>query len=450
MATSLDIWAVGISIVIGGQYFSWNGGLEAGTLSYGIAIALVGLAYLCLAFSMAEMTSMMPFAGGAYGLGRCTLGFFMGFLLGICEILEYIAYVSCSVVVLGQMLVAEWPALAKVQPLLWFVIYVIAGLALSCERFFWLWNRLLALVSLGLVLSFCIGSMTYIDLHQHGQVDFNTLGGPAAYLKAFPQAAWFFVGIESLNTLTSSTINPKTTIPRGQVACMVTLLVTSIWVYVVAIFLPPGMPSLATELAPLNRGFTRIFNISDSAATMLAVPATFATAQGFMLAYSHIIMAMAGSKLLPTPCAARHPTLHTPLHALLAGSVLSFALCFVVSTWSLGTLVFNVGMFFGYMSYTAQCLGYIFLKRRHKSMTREFTSPVGVPGAIFAITVWLINLFSIIGFQGDLHVAFGVAMSIILLCSIYYHRFVKFRQSFSDEEQKLMLFVHIGKVVLAT
>ncbi|ETV84346.1 hypothetical protein H257_03582 [Aphanomyces astaci] len=90
--SSFDIWAVGICVVIGGQYFSWNLGLAAGTLSYGIAVGLMGSAYLCLSLSMAEVTSMVPFAGGAYGLGRCTLGYYVGFILGCCEFLEYIVF----------------------------------------------------------------------------------------------------------------------------------------------------------------------------------------------------------------------------------------------------------------------------------------------------------------------------------------------------------------------
>ena len=40
----VDIWALGITIVIGGQYFNWNDGLSAGFGSYAIATLLIGTA----------------------------------------------------------------------------------------------------------------------------------------------------------------------------------------------------------------------------------------------------------------------------------------------------------------------------------------------------------------------------------------------------------------------
>ena len=62
-ARSIDIWALGITIVIGGQYFNWNTGLSAGFGSYATGIFLIGTAYICLCFCTSELTSALPFAG---------------------------------------------------------------------------------------------------------------------------------------------------------------------------------------------------------------------------------------------------------------------------------------------------------------------------------------------------------------------------------------------------
>lgn len=59
----VDIWALGITIVIGGQYFNWNDGLSAGFGSYAIATLLIGTAYICLCFCTSELSSALPFAG---------------------------------------------------------------------------------------------------------------------------------------------------------------------------------------------------------------------------------------------------------------------------------------------------------------------------------------------------------------------------------------------------
>jgi amino acid transporter len=59
----IDIWALGITIVIGGQYFNWNLGLSAGFGSYAMATLLIGTAYICLCFCTSELSSALPFAG---------------------------------------------------------------------------------------------------------------------------------------------------------------------------------------------------------------------------------------------------------------------------------------------------------------------------------------------------------------------------------------------------
>lgn len=78
-ARVIDIWALGITIVIGGQYFNWNAGLAAGFGSYAIATFLIGTAYVCLCLCTSELSSALPFAGKRYNqhammiLGRLTI-----------------------------------------------------------------------------------------------------------------------------------------------------------------------------------------------------------------------------------------------------------------------------------------------------------------------------------------------------------------------------------------
>lgn len=54
---------VGITIVIGGQLFSWNVGLVAGFWEYFFSFALTAFAYLNLVLCLGEMTSALPFSG---------------------------------------------------------------------------------------------------------------------------------------------------------------------------------------------------------------------------------------------------------------------------------------------------------------------------------------------------------------------------------------------------
>jgi amino acid transporter len=100
---AFELWCLGITIVIGGQYFGWNIALSAGFGGCLLATVLTGLAYICLVSSAAEMTAALPFAGGAWAFARVTIGFYAGFLIGVSEWLEYVFYVSTTTIVIGTM-----------------------------------------------------------------------------------------------------------------------------------------------------------------------------------------------------------------------------------------------------------------------------------------------------------------------------------------------------------
>src|SRR5438445_12451209 len=76
----LDIWALGVGVVITGAYFGWNLGLkDNGPVAMLIASLIVCLLYLTWVLALAELTVAMPFAGGPLAYGRQTSGPLLGF-----------------------------------------------------------------------------------------------------------------------------------------------------------------------------------------------------------------------------------------------------------------------------------------------------------------------------------------------------------------------------------
>lgn len=61
--TILDFLILGMTVVLGGQVFQWNHGLKAGIWEFFTSTVLTGIAYICLALCMAELTSTLPFSG---------------------------------------------------------------------------------------------------------------------------------------------------------------------------------------------------------------------------------------------------------------------------------------------------------------------------------------------------------------------------------------------------
>src|SRR5215831_12936437 len=61
----LDIWALGVGVVITGEYFGWNLGLkDNGPVAMVVASLIVCLLYLTWVLALSELSVAMPFAGG--------------------------------------------------------------------------------------------------------------------------------------------------------------------------------------------------------------------------------------------------------------------------------------------------------------------------------------------------------------------------------------------------
>ncbi|KAG1695881.1 hypothetical protein DVH05_019235 [Phytophthora capsici] len=443
-----DIFMLGITIVIGGQYFCWNAGISAGLWSFFTAYLLMGTAYIALCCCTAEITGALPFAGGAYGLARCTLGFYPAFMIGCCEALEYIAYVSTSTIAFVDLVVDTVPETKPYRPLLWGFFYVSALVFhIRGDRAFWTFNLALGVVSLLIVVLYCIGSLPYVSFAKYAtDSDLAVVNGVHGFMKALPLAAWFFVGVEALPMASDQIEHAKHIVPIAQVGCVLTLFVTGIFIFFVTVSLPPGLAALPTELVPFDAGFTLLFNIGRHSATVLSLPATYATAFGFMWCYGKLIVAMATSKLLP-PILAKTTTNDTPYAALIAGSTVSYTLCLIVY-WapSIGPNLFNICMLSAFMSYSGQCIGYISLKHNYRNIkSSEFQSPFGSWGALYSMCVWLLSIVGIVAFQDNGGAESFAFLSVVGLLTLFYFVYARKRQTFSPQENRVMLVAHVTK-----
>ncbi|POM80578.1 Hypothetical protein PHPALM_1563 [Phytophthora palmivora] len=445
----LDIFMLGITIVIGGQYFCWNAGIAAGLWSFFIAYLLVGTAYIALCCCTAEITGALPFAGGAYGLARCTLGFYPAFMIGCCEALEYTAYVSTSTIAFVDLVVDAIPEVKSYRPLLWGLFYLSALMFhLKGGRAFWVFNLVLGVVSLLIVVLYCIGSLPFVSFEKYAvDSDLEFVDKFPGFMKALPLAAWFFVGVEALPMASDQIEHAKHIVPIAQVWCVGTLFVTGIFVFFVTVSLPPGLAYLPTELVPFDTGFILLFDIPRHIATILSLPATYATAFGFMWCYGKLIVAMATSKLLPVFLSKTSKTHETPYAALIAGTTLSYSLCLVVY-WvpSVGQNLFNICMLAGFMSYTGQCIGYISLKHNYRNIkSSEFQSPFGSWGALYSMSVWVLSIIGITGFQRNNGVESFTFLIVVALLTVFYFTYARKRQTFSPQENRVMLVAHVTK-----
>ena len=252
-------------------------------------------------------------------------------------------------------------------------------------------------------------------------------------------------------TLFSLFPQPKVLIGRASIVCSLSLLATAIITIFVVSSLPPqevvgeNMTNIvATEIAPLNNGFMRMFGLSYHAASIISIPATFATAFGFIYGYGRVILSMSRSGLFPPVLTRTYGQYKTPYMAIIAGSVMSYLiviLAFFVPI--VETYLFNVCMMAGYTAYASQLVGFMLFRVRHSDQERLFVSPLGMAGAVYPLIVFSMSAISVMGFQNDNSIAFIIFLGLVILSSIYYYFYAKNRQYFSTEEK----FIFVMQIV---
>ena len=93
---------LGVAYVISGDYAGWNFGLaQGGWGGMFLATLLMATMYLCMCFSLAELSSMIPTAGGGYGFARSAFGPWGRFLTGTAILIEYAIAPAAIAVFIG-------------------------------------------------------------------------------------------------------------------------------------------------------------------------------------------------------------------------------------------------------------------------------------------------------------------------------------------------------------
>ena len=76
----VHVWALGVGVVITGEYFGWNFGLPiGGPMGVLVASLIVCVLYLAWVLALSELSVAMPFAGGRWLSGAEPLGNGSGF-----------------------------------------------------------------------------------------------------------------------------------------------------------------------------------------------------------------------------------------------------------------------------------------------------------------------------------------------------------------------------------
>ncbi|KAH9161126.1 hypothetical protein AeNC1_018932, partial [Aphanomyces euteiches] len=274
----MHIWALSILCVIGGHYYGWNTAYATGFIPFFCSQAMMGTMFIAYVACISEVGGKVP--GGSYGLARAVLGFYPGFMLGCLELLEYVSFGSVSILYVADFMTEyfEWPQ--DLEPIVWLILYaVFIAILESKGKYMWRFILVFAIVCLLPGVLYIVSSPPYLNLKQHGDLS-------SAFFAILPTTTVGYAGIESLTVVTGFAKDPAYSIPKGTVAAVWTLFVSSLWIILTMASLPTGLDVTSADEYFLNRGLNLGFGFSADLSEWLMVIPQLGMAMSFFIPYA--------------------------------------------------------------------------------------------------------------------------------------------------------------------
>jgi ethanolamine permease len=437
----LLLTGLGVAYVVSGDFSGWNIGLSKGGFG-GLAAAMVlmGLMYACLVFALAELSAILPTAGGGYGFARRALGPWGGFLTGTAILIEYILAPAAISIFIGDYveslglfgLTSSWPVY-----LACFAIFI--GIHLwgvgEALRF----SLIVTAVAVAALLIFALGALT--DFHVGGlndiPADKDAFGsnswlpfGLLGIWAAFPFGMWFFLGVEGVPLAAEEAKDPVRSMPRALALSMSVLALLA----VVTFFAATGAQGSA---AIQDAGNPLVVALQgDGDPTALSRFVNYAGLAGLVASFFSLIYA--GSRQLFALSRAGYlprflsltSRRKSPYLGLLIPGAIGFALAAGTGD---GARMLNIAVFGATISYALMALSHIVLRRREPELHRPYRTPGGVLTSSVAFVLALSALVAT--FLVDKDAAF-IALGVYAIALAYFAFYSRTRLVASAPEEE--------------
>jgi ethanolamine permease len=458
IASFWDVLAFGICLTSANlSYGAWHYGLILGFWSFFFATMMIATVFFALFFSIAEMISILPFSGGMYGFARVTVGPWLGFMVGMFESVGNILYTMYGMLQLGYYLcfITETPR--KWVPFFWLLFYsvMLTNEFLGRKYYFKLMRGLAILILL--IFLFYIG----ISIPKtHTQKYFSTSNdientffyGADLTIVSLQFAAFMFFGIEIIPLVSDEVKEAKKDTPRALICTVIFVTVFGAVIMLLTFSQYPGYPfSAIFNRTPLNNGFTNTFpDVTERIATVFAFIPLLATVSIYVFGFAKQMKALGSSKLLPSAFGWTIDGTKVPYVSLLVGCAMSFTLCMIcyfrVEYYPLSALpaiLYLTGYMCTYSSFVIVMVSFIVFRVKYYNLKREFTSPFGIVGAVYAMCGFLFLLYILFNYTVQDYTYIKIYCSLVGIATFYYYFFARNWQTFSEEEQKVMFVVYL-------
>ncbi|UYQ61195.1 ethanolamine permease [Streptomyces peucetius] len=382
----LLLTGLGVAYVVSGDFSGWNIGLSKGGFG-GLAVALVlmGAMYACLVFALAELSAILPTAGGGYGFARRALGPWGGFLTGTAILIEYILAPAAISIFIGDYveslglfgLESGWPVY-----LACFAVFI--GIHLwgvgEALRF----SLVVTAIAVAALLIFAVGAFTEFSAGGLDDIPVDTEAfGASSWLPfgllgiwaAFPFGMWFFLGVEGVPLAAEEAKDPVRSMPKALSISMGILVLLALLTF----FAASGARGSAAIQEAGNPLVVALQGDGDP--TALSRFVNYAGLAGLVASFFSLIYA--GSRQLFALSRAGYlprflsltSRRKSPYLGLLIPGAIGFALAAGTGN---GARMLNIAVFGATISYALMALSHIVLRRREPELPRPYRTPGGV------------------------------------------------------------------------
>lgn len=446
------LWALGVGAVISGDFAGWQTGLIHGGF-WGLAIGTVLMAvmYVCMVFSIAELSAALPHAGGFFSFTRNAFGPTGGFICGLTDTIEYVITPAVIVFFIGGYMQKLFPG---VPPFVWWITFYVVFVGINIRGV-----ELTLKVGLAVTLvATCVLIVFYVSAVASGAFDFDLLfnvpadeGNSADWLPkgwsgviaALPFAIWFYLAIEQLPLAAEESHDAARDMPKALIWGIVTLLVLSLLTLVLNSGIGGGAVAIGNSDAPLSDGFQAVFGTGMASwlLTLLALTGLIASFHTIIYAYGRVLFALSRAGYIPRWISLTNSQ-HTPYVALILGAAIGLLCTVVISVTGaegVGAALLNMAVFGAVISYTMVMASFVKLRIVRPDMPRPYRSPLGIPGAVVGALLSLVALFATFSVEDYRPAVWGVAIFLVIgiLYFLLYSRYHLVAQA-PEEENALI------------
>lgn len=411
----VSIAALGVAIVVGGNYVAWNFGIAAGGWpGMLVAVMLSALLYLALASCIAELSSMFQSEAAAVEFVRQGFGPALAAVAGWCVLSEFIAAGSALAAFFG----AYGQSVSGLATTTLVVALFVAALGLQllgAREVLWV-TQCMTVVAVGGVLIttlFLLGTVAERPYHPLGSAGMNGVAIGQIWA-AIPYAVVLFLGIEAIAVTAEEVDKPARTIPRAllsAVGIQCLLVVSLLWIVPATV----DLRELTRVDDPIafawqSMGAQGVRGVLAKLCTGCALVATATSFFSVMFAYSRQVHAFAREGFLPRGFTTLNGR-NVPVIALVVPTTVALLL----ALYCRAELLVVLCVFGATASYVLIFGAHLRLRRVAPERLRSYRAP----GEWVSLSGLVLTTITFLACMRNEGFAAGVTGGVILLLSAY-------------------------------